>query len=86
MNIGMRYEIMTPQFEADNHLANFNPATNTIVQASNGSIYNRTLVHVPTKNFAPRFGFSYSETRRPRCAPATASCTSNTTARVAKTT
>ena len=60
LNIGMRYEIMTPQFEADNKLANFNPATNSITQASNGSIFDRALVHVPTKNFAPRFGFSYS--------------------------
>lgn len=59
-NIGLRYEIMTPQFEADNKLGNFNPANNTITQASNGSLYNRTLVHVPTKNFAPRLGFSYA--------------------------
>ncbi len=58
LNMGLRYEIMTPQFERDNRLANFNPATSSLVQASNGSLYNRTLVHTPTKNLAPRFGFS----------------------------
>jgi hypothetical protein len=38
----------------------FSPSTNTLTQASNGSLYNRTLVHTPTTNFAPRFGFSDS--------------------------
>lgn len=60
INAGLRYEVMTPQFERDNRLGNFNPATNTIIQASNGSIYNRALVHIPSKNFAPRFGFAYA--------------------------
>ena len=60
VNVGLRYEVMTPQFERDNKLANFNPATNSLVQASDGSIFNRSQVHVPSKNFAPRFGFAYS--------------------------
>ncbi len=60
LNMGLRYEIMTPQFERDNRLANFNPATNSLVQASNGSLFNRTLVHTPKNNLAPRFGFSES--------------------------
>ena len=60
INAGLRYEVMTPQFERDNKLANFNPTTNTITQATSGSIYDRALVHTPAKNFAPRFGFSYS--------------------------
>jgi hypothetical protein len=60
INYGLRYEIMTPQFEANNRLANFDPSTNTLIQASNGSIFQRALVHIPTKNFAPRFGLSYS--------------------------
>ncbi len=58
--MGLRYEIMTPQFERDNRLANFSPSTSTLIQASNGSLYNRTLVHTPTTNIAPRFGFSDS--------------------------
>ena len=60
INAGLRYELVTPQYERDNKLANFNPTTNSLVQASNGSIYNRALVHVPGKNVAPRFGFAYS--------------------------
>jgi hypothetical protein len=60
LNMGLRYEIMTPQFERDNRLANFTPSTNTLTPASNGSLYNRTLVHTPLNNLAPRFGFSYS--------------------------
>ena len=60
LNIGLRYEIVTPQWEKDNKLANFDPTTNTLIQASNGSVYNRALVNIPKKNFGPRFGFSYS--------------------------
>jgi len=61
VNVGLRYEIATPQWERDNKLANFDPTTNTLIQASNGSIYNKALVHVPMKNWGPRFGFSWSE-------------------------
>lgn len=60
LNMGLRYEIMTPQFEADNKLGNFNPANNTITQASSGSVFDRALVHTPKKNLAPRVGFSYA--------------------------
>ncbi len=60
INAGLRYEIMTPQFERDNRLANFDPGTNTLIQANNNSLFGRTLVHTPTKNIAPRFGFSDS--------------------------
>jgi hypothetical protein len=60
INAGMRYEIATPQWEANNKLANFDPGTNTLIQASGGSIYNRALVHVPLKNWGPRFGFAWS--------------------------
>jgi hypothetical protein len=62
INAGLRYEIATPQWERDNRLANFDPTTNTLIQASGGSIYNRALVHVPLKNWGPRFGFSWSTT------------------------
>ncbi|WP_229739442.1 TonB-dependent receptor [Edaphobacter dinghuensis] len=61
VNAGLRYEIATPQWERDNKLANFDPTTNTLIQAKNGSIYDRALVHVPMKNWGPRFGFAWSE-------------------------
>ena len=60
MNIGLRYEVMTPQWERDNRLGNFNPATTSIVTASSGSIFSMSQVHTDMKNFAPRFGLAYS--------------------------
>ncbi len=64
LNVGLRYEIATPQWERDNKLANFDPTTNTLIQAKNGSIYDRALVHTPMSNFGPRFGFAYSYSPR----------------------
>ena len=60
VNVGIRYELATPQYERDNKLANFDPNTKTLIQASSGSIYNRALVHMPLTNVGPRFGFAYS--------------------------
>jgi hypothetical protein len=60
VNAGLRYELVTPQWVDGNHLANYNPANNTLVQASGGSLYNRALVHIPKLDFAPRVGFSYA--------------------------
>jgi len=59
VNAGMRYEFVTPQWVSGNHLANFDPSTNTLVQASYGSMYKRALVQTPKGDFAPRLGFSY---------------------------
>jgi hypothetical protein len=41
------------------HLANFDPSTNTLVQSTGGSVTQRALVGMPKLNFAPRIGFSY---------------------------
>jgi hypothetical protein len=60
VNIGLRWEFATPRWERDNVLSNFNPATNTILRASSGSLYNRTLVNPDYKDFAPRIGAAYS--------------------------
>jgi hypothetical protein len=59
INAGLRYELVTPQYVDGNHLANFDPTTNTMIQASSGSMYKRALVQTPKTNFAPRFGFAY---------------------------
>ena len=61
-NLGLRYELVTPNYEQHNLLANFNPNTNKLVQASGGSLYDRTLINLNTKNFAPRVGFAYQAT------------------------
>ncbi|HEX3876833.1 MAG TPA: carboxypeptidase regulatory-like domain-containing protein [Bryobacteraceae bacterium] len=60
LNIGLRYEFATPQYEAYNHLSNFDPATNSLISAKSGSLYDRALVNPDPLNFAPRFGLAYS--------------------------
>lgn len=60
LNLGLRYEFATPRWERDNILTNFNPATNTLLQAKNGSLYDRTLVNPDYNNWGPRIGAAYS--------------------------
>ena len=60
LNLGVRYEFATPQYDANNVLSNYNLATNSIQTASSGSIYNRALVHPDYKDFAPRVGLAFS--------------------------
>jgi hypothetical protein len=60
VNAGLRYEIVTPQYEKDNHLSNFDPSTNSLIHARSGGVYSRSLVNTPLNNFGPRFGFAYS--------------------------
>jgi len=59
VNAGMRYELATPQWVDGNHLANYDPNTNTLLQAQGGSLYGSALVNMPKTDFAPRIGFSY---------------------------
>lgn len=60
VNLGLRYEYATPQWEADNFLTNFDPATETLLQATDGSVADRALVNPDRNNFAPRIGAAYS--------------------------
>jgi len=62
LNLGLRYEFATPQYERDNKLSNFLPSANALIYASSGSLYNRALVHPDTHNFAPRLGLAYQLT------------------------
>ncbi|HUI77608.1 MAG TPA: TonB-dependent receptor [Bryobacteraceae bacterium] len=62
LNLGLRWEFATPLWERDNLWANFNPATNQLVQATNGSIFNRTLINPDYHDFGPRLGFAYTVT------------------------
>jgi hypothetical protein len=64
LNLGVRYELGTPQWEAGNNLTNFDPATNTLIQARDGSIADRALVNPDRNNFGPRVGMAYSMTPR----------------------
>ena len=62
INAGLRYELVTPQWESSNKLANFDPTSGGLITASPGSIYNRALVNMPKLDFAPRIGVAYSLT------------------------
>lgn len=56
LNLGIRYDIMTPVRDADNRLANFDPSQNRLVQATDSD---RSLQRQPYNNFAPRLGAAY---------------------------
>ncbi len=64
MNMGLRYELGTPQWEKSNYLTNFDPSTQTLLAAKDGSIYDRSLVNPDRNNFAPRIGLAYTPTSR----------------------
>jgi hypothetical protein len=60
LNLGMRYDYMTPALEANNAMSNFNPAgTGSLLFATDGSILDRSLVNPDRNNFAPRAGIVY---------------------------
>lgn len=63
LNIGLRYEFATPQWERDGILSNFDPVNRKLIAGSaSGSIYDRSLVNPDRNNFAPRFGMAYNLT------------------------
>ena len=63
VNLGLRYDFMTPATEADNKLANFDPTPTAapawLIFAKDGSIEERALVNADKNNFAPRLGAIY---------------------------
>jgi hypothetical protein len=60
VNLGVRYDFMTPPYEAENRMANFDPAgAGALVFAKDGSLEDRALVKPDTNNFAPRIGAVY---------------------------
>ena len=62
LNMGVRYEYSTPYWEKNNVLSNFDPATNSMILAKDGSIYDRALINPDKNNFGPRLGFAYTLT------------------------
>jgi hypothetical protein len=64
LNLGLRYEFSTPYWERDNILSNFDPSTNRMVLAKDGSLSERALIDPDRNNFAPRLGFAYTITPR----------------------
>jgi hypothetical protein len=62
LNLGLRYEYATPWVEKDNILSNFDPASRTMVIASDGSLKDRSTLDPDRNNFGPRLGFAYTLT------------------------
>ncbi len=60
VNVGLRWEFASPLYERDNNYSNFDPTTNTMLRASNGSLFNRALVHPDYGDFGPRIGLAYN--------------------------
>ncbi|MCC7153569.1 MAG: TonB-dependent receptor [Bryobacterales bacterium] len=62
LNLGVRYEYATPQWEATNTLSNFDPVALKMVPAKDGGIYERALIRPDRNNWAPRIGLAYAAT------------------------
>ena len=60
LNVGLRWEYATPLFERDNNYSDFDPTTDTMIKATSGSMYDRSLVHPDYHDFGPRLGLAYS--------------------------
>jgi hypothetical protein len=61
VNAGVRYDFMSPAFERDNRMANFD-GQGGIVLAEDGSLRARGLVKPDRNNVAPRVGVTYALT------------------------
>jgi outer membrane receptor protein involved in Fe transport len=59
LNLGLRYDFMSPAYERDDRMANFDPAGGSLVYAAPGSLEERALVKADRNNLAPRLGFVY---------------------------
>ena len=60
INYGVRYELFSPLLNHGNELSNFSPANGgTLIQATSGDWYQRSLIHPDKNDWAPRIGFSY---------------------------
>jgi outer membrane receptor protein involved in Fe transport len=59
LNLGLRYDFMSPSYERDNLMANFDPATASLVYAKSGALEDRALVKPDRNNIGPRVGVVY---------------------------
>jgi hypothetical protein len=62
LNVGVRYEYATPQWEANNVLSNFDPVALAMIPARDGSMEDRSTIRPDRNNLAPRVGFAWSLT------------------------
>ena len=60
LNLGLRYDFITPALEANNRQSNFVPeGSGRLIFAQDGSLQERGLVKPDTNNFAPRIGIVF---------------------------
>ena len=55
---------MTPSYDQNNEMANFDPTSASLVFAADGSLEDRTLVKPDRNNLGPRVGFVYQVNER----------------------
>ncbi|MBV9483318.1 MAG: TonB-dependent receptor [Acidobacteria bacterium] len=60
LNLGLRYDVFTPNVEQHDRLANFNFATGQFVAPGMPGVSRSGNVVTDLNNFAPRFGFAWS--------------------------
>jgi Carboxypeptidase regulatory-like domain len=58
LNLGVRYDVFTPLTEESNTLANFDPATGTILAADHNGVSRTAGISTDYSNIAPRLGFA----------------------------
>ncbi|MFN7914891.1 MAG: carboxypeptidase regulatory-like domain-containing protein [Vicinamibacterales bacterium] len=59
-NVGLRYEYASPQWEKNNILSNYDPATKSMVLAKSGSMKDRSTINPDRNNLGPRLGFAWT--------------------------
>src|SRR3989441_5755438 len=59
LNLGLRYDVLTPPYEANNKLANFDPTTQKLIVGGQNGVP-RSTVNTDRNNFGPRLGFAYT--------------------------
>ena len=60
VNLGLRWDLYKPSTEANNHLANFDPSTVTMILPGNG--VSKSTLDTNWHDFGPHVGFAYSLT------------------------
>jgi hypothetical protein len=60
LNLGLRYEFASPQYELNNRLSNFDPVSNRLIPAKSGSLSDRAQVNPDRNNWGPRVGLAYT--------------------------
>jgi hypothetical protein len=60
LNIGLRYEVLTPFTEINNALTNFDPVKGVLLVAGQNGVNKYAGLNPTYSNFGPRFGFAYT--------------------------